>query len=119
LPGIRAADDQAHGIGKRGAPGGAGKKTTQIVFEQEREVTRILEKIKGAREADLEAWEAALRAAVLSRGAQLLEGLLKGIGCGRRPERVVCACGTLMESQGLKTKELLTILGPVSYARST
>ena len=59
-----------------------------------------------------------MRAAVLSRGAKLLEGLLKGTGCGRRPERVICACGTLMESQGLKTKELLTILGPVSYARS-
>jgi hypothetical protein len=59
-----------------------------------------------------------LRAAVLSRGAKLLEGLLKGIGCGRRPERVVCACGALMESHGRKTKELLTILGPASYARS-
>ena len=59
-----------------------------------------------------------MRAAVLSRGAKLLEGLLKGTGCGRRPERVICACGALMESQGLKTKELLTILGPVSYARS-
>jgi len=31
---------------------------------------------------------------------------------------VVCACGTLMESKGLKTKELVTILGPVAYARS-
>ncbi len=29
-----------------------------------------------------------------------------------------CACGTLMESQGLKTKELLTMLGPVPYGRS-
>ena len=81
-------------------------------------MTRILEKIRVARETDLEAWEAALRAAVLLQGAKLLEGVLKGIGCGRRPERVVCACGTLMESHGLKTKELLTILGPVSYARS-
>ena len=59
-----------------------------------------------------------MRAAVLSRGAKLLEGLLKGIGCGRRPERVVCACGALMESRGQRTKELLTILGPASYARS-
>ena len=78
----------------------------------------MLEKIRASSKTDLEAWEAALRGAVLSRGAKLLEGLLKGIGCGQRPERVVCACGTLMESQGLKTKELLTILGPVSYARS-
>jgi len=31
---------------------------------------------------------------------------------------VVCACGALMESQGLKTKEVVTILGPVPYARS-
>lgn len=40
------------------------------------------------------------------------------MGCGRRPERVVCACGAPMESQGLKTKEIVTILGPVSYSRS-
>jgi hypothetical protein len=59
-----------------------------------------------------------LRSAVLVQGAQLLEGVLKGLGCGRRPEKVVCACGTPMESRGLKTKEILTILGPVSYARS-
>ena len=40
------------------------------------------------------------------------------MGCGRRQERVVCACGVPMESQGLKTKEIVTILGPVSYSRS-
>ncbi len=118
MPGLRAADDQARGSGTRGVPGGAGKKTTQVVFEQEQEVTRILEKIRATPETDLEAWEAALRSAVLLQGAKLLEGVLKGIGCGRRPERVVCACGALMESHGLKTKELLTVLGPVSYARS-
>jgi hypothetical protein len=43
---------------------------------------------------------------------------VKGLGSGRRPGKVVCACGAPMESRGLKTKEILTILGPVSYSRS-
>jgi hypothetical protein len=81
-------------------------------------VKQILQKVALAKEADLEAWETALRAAVLSCGAKILVGLLEGIGSGRRPGRVVCRCGTAMESQGLKEKELLTILGPVPYLRS-
>jgi hypothetical protein len=59
-----------------------------------------------------------LRRAVLLQGAGFLEGVLKGMGGGRRRERVVCTCGATMESRGLKTKEILTILGPVSYSRS-
>ena len=60
----------------------------------------------------------ALRAAVLSGGAKILERLLQGIGSGRTPWAIVCKCGTRMESQGLRYKEVLTILGPVSYGRS-
>ena len=67
---------------------------------------------------DLEAWESALRAAVLACGAGVLEGLLEGIGTGRRVEEVLCGFGARMESQGIRTKKLLTILGPVNYRRS-
>lgn len=79
---------------------------------------RILEKAAQAKHADLEAWETALRAAVLSAGAQALAGLLQGLGCGRREATLWCECGSRMESQGLQRKELLTILGPVGYERS-
>ncbi len=71
-----------------------------------------------SRHVDLEAWEAALRAAVLSAGAKVLEQMLGGIGSGREPRAIVCECGVQMESQGLKPKEVLTILGPVTYRRS-
>jgi hypothetical protein len=71
-----------------------------------------------ARPADLESWETAIRAAVLSAGAKALGGLLEGIGSGRRTSKVICDCGEIMESMGLKRKELLTILGPVGYQRS-
>ena len=67
---------------------------------------------------DLEAWETALRAAVLAAGAKVLEGFLQGLGCGRQEEKILCECGSPMESRGLKGKDLLTILGPVSYRRS-
>jgi len=68
--------------------------------------------------ADLEAWESALRVAVLACGAQVLSGLLEEHGSGRRREDVVCRCGERMESQGVRRKDLLTILGPVVYRRS-
>ena len=71
-----------------------------------------------SKQADLEAWETALRAAVLSVGAKVLGELLHGVGAGRVDHAILCPCGTRMESQGLKQKELLTILGPVIYNRS-
>ena len=67
---------------------------------------------------DLEAWETALRAAVLTAGARALGSLLEGVGSGRRASKVMCDCGGVMESVGLRRKELLTILGPVEYQRS-
>lgn len=79
---------------------------------------RILEKAARARGVDLEALETALRAAVLAAGAKVLEGFLEGIGSGRGQGEVVCGCGTPMESRGLRSKEVVTILGPVRYNRS-
>lgn len=71
-----------------------------------------------AQGADLEAWETALRAAVLGAGARALENLLQGYGFGRRKEAVICECGTRMQSRGQRPKQLLTILGPVAYQRT-
>ena len=67
---------------------------------------------------DLEAWESALRVAVLACGAKILAGMLAEHGSGRREEAVVCRCGQRMASQGVRRKQLMTILGPVAYNRS-
>ena len=67
---------------------------------------------------DFEAWETALRGAVLACGAKILSGMLAEQGSGRREEAVVCRCGQRMDSQGVRPKELRTILGPVAYERS-
>jgi hypothetical protein len=77
-----------------------------------------LDKAAQAKGVDLGAWEIAMRMAVLSVGAKMLGDLLEGTGAGRRDEPVVCRCGARMESRGLRTKELLTILGRVRYSRS-
>ena len=66
----------------------------------------------------MEAWETALRVAVLACGAKVLAGMLAAHGSGRREEEIVCRCGERMESEGVRRKELLTILGPVTYERS-
>jgi len=67
---------------------------------------------------DLEAMESALRVAVLACGAKILARMLAEQGSGRREEKVLCCCGRRMESQGVRSKELRTILGPVAYERS-
>ena len=55
---------------------------------------------------------------MLACGAKVLAGLLTEQGSGRREEEVLCRCGQRMESQGVRGKELMTILGPVAYERS-
>ncbi|MGC9523813.1 MAG: ISKra4 family transposase [Anaerolineae bacterium] len=67
---------------------------------------------------DLEAWENAVRVAVLSAGADCLSALLEEVGSGRQAEAARCSCGERMESRGLKRKDFLSILGPVSYRRT-
>jgi hypothetical protein len=81
-------------------------------------VKRILQKAGEAKRFDLEAVENAIRPAVLAAGARALEGVIRGVGCGRRSGPVVCACGAEMRSTGLVAKRLLTILGEVEFTRS-
>ena len=58
-----------------------------------------------------------MRAAVLVAGAGLLEALLSGLG--RSVEGgVECLCGARMQSQGVRGKRLLTILGEVKFSRT-
>lgn len=45
-----------------------------------------LHKARDRGDLDLEAWEEAIRNAVLRYGANLLEGLLASAGCGRRQD---------------------------------
>ena len=62
--------------------------------------------------------EVAIRAAVHAAGAALLEGLLRDVGVGRREDKVRCTCGAAMESRGVKTKSIMTLLGEIQFARS-
>jgi hypothetical protein len=67
---------------------------------------------------DFEAVEGAVRRAVLRVGAELLEALLRDVGTGRRPQPVRCRCGAAMESRGLRTKFVQTLVGWVRFSRS-
>lgn len=80
-------------------------------------MTRIIRKIAEAREVDLEAWETALRVGVLSAGARVLEQLLEGMGSGQQ-KALGCPCGVRMESRGVRSRELVTVLGRIRYSRS-
>ena len=89
-----------------------------MAVESNREVKHFLSQVAGEQAIDLGAWEAGLRAAVLAAGATALEQMLSGIGTGRRKEPVLCACGMRMQSVGIRPKQVLTILGPVTLKRS-
>jgi len=67
---------------------------------------------------DLEAWEQVLRKAVLAAGAQFLEDLLRSRCTGHQSEPTRCTCGQTMRSQGIRTKKLITVLGPLTLSRS-
>ena len=94
------------------------KKKLEILIEQDKEVSRILEKAAKEKNCDLEAWEWALRAAVLAGGAKALGEIISGIGIGKRNAPLKCSCGSVMESKGIREKTLLTIMGPATYRRS-
>lgn len=67
---------------------------------------------------DFEAVEKAFVQAALQDGAGALETLLQGVGVGRRAEAVRCRCGAVMDSQGVRSKRIQTLLGWVAFTRS-
>jgi len=67
---------------------------------------------------DLEAWEQAVLSEALRAGAKVLGRLLERVGSGRRAALLLCTCGQAMRSVGLRSKQLTTLLGEVTYARS-
>lgn len=77
-----------------------------------------LHKARDRGDFDLEAWEEAIRNAVLRYGASLLEGLLAKAGCGRREAPVLDAGGQPMHSIGVRQKTITTLLGEVTLRRS-
>lgn len=79
---------------------------------------RLVQAAQRASGVDLEAFETALRAAVLAAGAQVLEDVLRDVGVGRREEAVRCTCGAVMDSRGVTPKSVLTLLGRIRFARS-
>lgn len=87
-------------------------------MEAEAEIRRIIERVGRGSGFDLEAVEAALRAAVLLAGARLIERLVGPLGQGRQPEAVSCSCGGRMSSRGVEEKTVMTLLGPVRFSRS-
>lgn len=89
-----------------------------MAIEADAEVKQFLSRALADRGMDLEAWETGLRACVLTAGARLLEKLLHGFGTGRPNKPVACICGKRMQSMGVRTKEIRTILGPLQIKRS-
>ena len=82
--------------------------------EVERWVGQVLEK----GEVDLEAWEMGLRDRMQRVGAVLLEQLLNGDGKGYEGSRPSCPQGHTAVFVEHRSKQVLTVLGPVEVQRA-
>ena len=87
-------------------------------IEKDAEVIRFLDMVSEEKGLDLEAWETGLRRVVLEAGARMLETILHDVGSGRREDEVVCRCGKIKKSAGLREKSLLSVLGTIRFRRS-
>ncbi len=68
---------------------------------------------------DLEAIESALRVAALGKAAQALGEFMTTAGAANPQQEIAClSCGTRMAGTGPRPKQVLTMLGEVSYTRS-
>jgi hypothetical protein len=101
---------------------GAGKKTAAAIHqEMTQEVNRLLGRVFAQRhnsgQTDLEALETALRVALYEAGSAALSELLQYEAPVADQRRLPCPCGHHAQYQGLRSKPVLTVLGPAQVSR--
>jgi len=101
---------------------GAGKKTAAAIHQEvTREVNQLLGRVFAQRRkdgrTDLEAVESALRAALHQAGAAALTQLLQFEAPAADQRQWPCRCGHHARYQEIRSKPLLTIVGPVRLSR--
>jgi hypothetical protein len=99
---------------------GGGKKTAAAIHqEMAREVNQLLSRVFAQRRqsTDLEAIETALRAALHQAGAAALTELLQFEAPPPEQRQLACGCGHHAQYQEIRSKPLLSIVGPVEVSR--
>jgi hypothetical protein len=101
---------------------GPGKKTAAAIHQEvAREVNQLLSRIFAQRRqsgrTDLEALESALRTALHQVGAAALSELLQYEAPAPEQRQLPCPCGQQAHYQGLRSKPILTVLGPAHISR--
>jgi hypothetical protein len=101
---------------------GTGKKTAAAIHQEvAREVNQLLQHVFAQRHrdgrTDLEAVETALRAALHQAGAAALTQLLQFGSPAAEARRLPCGCGYHAQFQEVRSKPLLTVVGPVRLSR--
>src|SRR6516164_1470082 len=101
---------------------GAGKKTAAAIHQEvAREVNQVLGRVFAQRRkdgrTDLEAVESALRAALHQAGAAALSQVLQFAAPAADERQLPCPCGHHARYQEIRSKPLLTIVGPVLLSR--
>jgi hypothetical protein len=100
----------------------AGKKTAAAIHQEiTREVNQLLSRIFAERrhsgQMDLEAVENAFRTALHQAGATGLSELLQYEAPAPQQRQLPCSCGHHAQYQALRSKPVLTVLGPARVSR--
>jgi len=101
----------------------SGGKKTAVAIHQEvtREITGFLNRVFAEQQQtgclDLEAVEMALRSALHQAGAASLAKLLRFPVPPSDQRSIACPCGARAHYQELRTKSILTVLGPITVSR--
>jgi Uncharacterised protein family (UPF0236) len=100
----------------------AGKKTAAAIHQEiTREVNQLLSRIFAERrhsgQMDLEAVENAWRTALHQAGAAGLSELLQYEAPAPQQRQLPCSCGHYAQYQALRSKPVLTVLGPARVSR--
>src|SRR6185369_3071312 len=101
---------------------GAGKKTAAAIHQEiAREVNCLLARVFAERRSsgrtDLEAVETALRTALHEAGSATLTELLQYEAPAPGQHQRPCSCGHQAQYQGLRSKPVLTVVGPAQVSR--
>ena len=99
-----------------------GKKTAAAIHQEiAREVDQLLGRVFAQRRnngrTDLEAVETALRSALHQAGAAALSELLQYPSPAKGQRRLPCPCGHHADYQSLRSKPVLTVVGPAQVSR--
>jgi hypothetical protein len=93
--------------------------TMALIQEAEAELMKLLKRIEGLKEGDLKGVESEVLTSVFTLGRKVLEQIIQGQPeTEKAPARRQGSCGHEQRFVGIRPKQVLTLLGPITIKRA-